>query len=94
MGEDKTPAEYPASENTITGIEAHGGPSFARLHYANTTGHVAVLRMKSTSGLSTAIALPPTAGTETGTVGLILPKGTADLSFEGESATIRKLEVW
>jgi hypothetical protein len=50
--------------------------------------------MKNTSGLSTAIALQPTVGSETGTVGLILPKGTADLSFESQPATIHKLDVY
>ena len=69
-------------------------PKFALLHYANNTGHVVVMRVKSTSGLSTAIALPSKVGSETGTVGLILPKGTADLSFEGQSASIRKLDVY
>ena len=29
-----------------------------------------------------------------GTVGLILPHGTADLSFEGKAAEIRKLDVY
>lgn len=93
-GEDGTPAEYTANQSSITGIEAPGGPVFAQLHYANTSGHVVVLRMKSMSGLSTAIALAPTAGSEAGTIGLILPKGTADLSFEGQAATIRKLDVY
>ena len=93
-GDDETPAEYTANQTSITGIQAPRGPDFARLHYTNTSGHVAVLRMKSTSGLSTAIALPPTVGSETGTVGLILPKGTADLSFEGQAAAIRKLDVY
>jgi hypothetical protein len=93
-GEDKPPAEYTASQNNITGIQALHGPTFARLHYANTSGIVATLRMKNTSGLSTAVALPPTAGSETGTVGLILPNGTADLSFEGRSAAIRTLDVY
>jgi hypothetical protein len=93
-GEDKPPAEYTASQNNITGIQALHGPTFARLHYANTSGIVAILRMKNTSGLSTAVALPPTAGSETGTVGLILPNGTADLSFEGRSAAIRTLDVY
>jgi hypothetical protein len=93
-GEDKPPAEYTASQNNITGIQALHGPTFARLHYANTSRIVAILRMKNTSGLSTAVALPPTAGSETGTVGLILPNGTADLSFEGRSAAIRTLDVY
>lgn len=93
-GEDKPPAEYAASQTNITGIEAYFRPSFARLHYANTTGHVIVARVKSTSGLSTAIALPPTVGSEIGTVGLILPRGTADLSFDGAAGTIRKLDVY
>ena len=93
-GEDEAPAESTANQTNITGIQAPRGPEFARLHYANTTGHVVVLRMKNTSGLSTAIALPPTVGSETGTVGLILPKGTADLSFEGPPAAIRKLDVY
>lgn len=93
-GEDKAPAEYAAEQTHITGIEAAPGPRFARIQYANDTGHVVVLRMKSTSGLSTAIALPSTSGAETGTIGLILPKGTADLSFEGASAAIRKLDVY
>jgi hypothetical protein len=70
-GEDATPAEYTAQQTSITGIQASRGPDFAQLHYSNTSGHVVVVRMKSTSGLSTAIALPPTAGSETGTVGLI-----------------------
>lgn len=93
-GEDETPAEYMTNQTNITGIQAPRSPSFAQLHYSNSTGRVVVLRMKNTSGLSTAIALPPTAGSETGTIGLILPKGTADLSFEGERATIRKLDVY
>lgn len=93
-GEDETPDEYTANQTSITGIQALRGPDFARLHYTNTSGHVAVLRMKNTSGLSTSIALPPTLGSETGTVGLILPKGTADLSFEGQAAAIRKLDVY
>ena len=81
-GEDKTPAEYPMNQNNITGIQAARGPTFARLQYANTSGHVVVVPVKSTSGLSTALALPPTVGSETGTIGLILPSGTADLSFD------------
>jgi hypothetical protein len=92
-GEDETPAEYAANQNNIAGIEAPRGPSFARLQYSNTTGHVVVLRMRSMSGLSTALALPPTGESGTGSVGIILPKGTADLSFEGQPATIRKLDV-
>lgn len=93
-GEDKAPAEYKTNQANITGIEAARVPNFARLQYANTSGKVAVLRVKSTSGLSTAIALPSTVGAETGTVGLILPRGTADLSFEGPAASIRKLDVY
>ena len=69
-------------------------PAFARLHYTNTADHPVVLRMKGTSGLSTAIALPPTAASGNGVVGLILPRGTADLSFEGQPAAIRKLDVY
>lgn len=93
-GEDKAPAKYAANEANITGIQALRGPSFAHLQYANTAGHVVVLRMKSTSGLSTAIALQPTAGSETGTIGLILPRGTADLAFEGQPVVIRELDVY
>ena len=93
-GEDKTPAEYPANQTGITGIRATSGPTFARLQYANISGHVVVVSVKSTSGLSTALALPPTVGSETGTVGLILPHGTADLSFEGQPIEIRKLAVY
>ena len=40
-------------------------------------------QVNSTSGLFTALALPPTVGSDAGTVGLILPHGTADLSFDG-----------
>jgi hypothetical protein len=93
-GEDEKPAEYMANQTSITGIQAPPGPVFAKLHYANTTGHVVVLRMKNSSGLSTAIALPPTVGSESGTAGIILPKGTADLSFGGQAATISKLDVY
>jgi hypothetical protein len=65
------------------------------LEYVNTSGQLAVVRVKSTSGLSTALALPPTAGSSVGTVGLILPRGTADLSFEAQpTAAIRKLAVY
>lgn len=90
-GEDKKPAEYLANQSDITGIQ---GPTFARLQYANTSGHVAVVRVKSSSGLSTALALPPTAGSNTGMAGLILPYGTADLSFETQGAVVRKVSVY
>jgi hypothetical protein len=93
-GEDKKPVKYVAKQSKITGMQATSGPTFARLQYANTSGHAAMVRVKSTSGLSTGIALPPTAGSDVGTVGLILPHGTADLSFEAESATIRTLAVY
>jgi len=93
-GEDKTPAEYAANQESITGMQATHGPTFARVHYTNTSGHIVVVPMKSTSGLSTAVALPPTAGSESGTIGLILPRGTADLSFEGQQVAIRKLDVY
>ncbi len=93
-GEDKEPAEYPANQSDIAGIRATSGPTFARLEYANTSGKIAVVRVKSTSGLSTAVALPPTAGSNTGMAGLILPHGTADLSFEAQKAAIRKLTVY
>ena len=74
-GADKTPAEYPANETDITGIQATTGPTFARLQYENTTDHVVLVQVNSTSGLFTALALPPTAGSDAGTVGLILPHG-------------------
>ena len=93
-GEDKPPAEYAANQASITGIGSTRGPTFARLQYANTSGHVVTVPVKSTSGLSTALALPPTAGSEIGTVGLILPHGTADLSFEGQAVAIRNLVVY
>lgn len=93
-GEDKAPAEYPANQTGITGIRATRGPTFALLQYANTSGHGVVVAVKSTSGLSTALALPPTAGSDMGTVGLILPLGTADLSFAGQAAAIRRLAVY
>lgn len=93
-GEDKKPAEYPADGSDIASIQATTGPTFARLEYTNTSGEVAVVHVKSTSGLSTALALPPTAGSATGTVGLILPSGTADLSFEPKTAAVRKLAVY
>ena len=93
-GEDKTPTEYPSNQTDITGIRATNGPTFARLQYANISGHVVVVPVKSTSGLSTALALPPTVGSDTGTVGLILPHGTADLLFEGQPIAIRKLAVY
>src|SRR5207248_11183922 len=93
-GEDKKPAEYVGNESNIGGIQATTGPTFARLQYANTSGHVAVVGVKSTSGLSTALALPPKTGSNLGTAGLILPYGTADLSFEAKPAVIRKLAVY
>jgi hypothetical protein len=93
-GEDKAPAEYAAKQTEINGMQSTRGPTFARLQYANSSGHVVVVPVKSTSGLSTALALPPTAGSESGTVGLILPHGTADLSFEGRGVAIRKIDVY
>jgi hypothetical protein len=93
-GADKAPEEYRASEKSITGMQATRGPTFAQLQYANTSGHTVVARVKSTSGFSTAIALPPTSGSETGTIGLILPHGTADVSFEDKLAEIRKMDVY
>lgn len=93
-GEDKKPTEYLANESNIGGIQATTGPTFARLQYANTSGHVAVVGVKSTSGLSTALALPPTPGSNIGTAGIILPRGTADLSFEGQPKIIRELAVY
>ena len=93
-GQDRAPAEYPANQSEITGIRSTWGPTFARLEYVNTSGHLAVVRVKSTSGLSTALALPPTAGASAGAVGLILPHGTADLSFEGQPVAIRNLAVY
>jgi len=93
-GEDAKPAEYPAGQSAIAGIPATRGPTFARLEYTNASGQVAVVRVKSTSGLSTALALPPAARSEPGTAGLLLPGGTADLSFEGQKVTVRKLAVY
>ena len=93
-GEDKTPAKYPANQNNIIGIQARRGPTFARLQYANTSGHVVIVPVKNTSGLSTALALPPTVGSETSAVGLILPHGTADLLFDKQPVAIRELDVY
>jgi hypothetical protein len=93
-GKDKAPAEYLSGQGSILGIQATKGPTFARLQYKNATGHVLVVRVHNTSGLSSALALPPTTGSETGTIGLILPHGTADLTLEGQSATLEKLQVY
>jgi Alpha galactosidase C-terminal beta sandwich domain len=93
-GEDKAPKEYAANGHNISGISATGGFTFARLQYANTSGHVVVVPVKSTSGLFTGLALAPTVGSESGTIGLILPHGTADLSFEGQAGAIRRLDVY
>jgi hypothetical protein len=93
-GEDKKPVEYLANQSDIAGIQATSGPTFARLEYTNTSGQVAVVRVKSTSGLSTALALRPTAGSDTGTIGFLLPGGTADLSFEAQTVGVRKLAVY
>jgi hypothetical protein len=93
-GEDQKPAEYPANQSDITGIQAASGPAFARLEYTNASGRVAVVRIKSTSGLSTALALRPTHGSDTGTAGFLLPRGTADLSFEAQNVAVRKLAVY
>ena len=93
-GEDKKPAEYPANQSDIAGMQATHGPTFARLEYANPSGQVAVVRVKSTSGLATALALRPTAGSDTGTAGFLLPGGTADLSFEARIVAVRKVAVY
>jgi len=93
-GEDKKPTEYPAGESEINGIQATSGPTFARLEYTNTSGRVLVVHAKSSSGLSTALALPAISGSTAGMIGLILPKGTADLSFDAPPGVIRKLFVY
>jgi len=93
-GEDKKADEYLATGSDITRIKATSGPTFARLDYTNGTGQVAVIRVKSTSGLSSSLALAPTGASDSGRVGLILPHGTADLSFETQRAGIRKLAVY
>jgi hypothetical protein len=93
-GDDKSPEEYPANRDSITGMKATHGPTFAILYYANTSSHVVVLPVKSTSGLFTALALPPTVGSEAGAIGLILPHGTAELSFEPEQVEIRNLDLY
>ena len=93
-GEDKKPAGYPASDSEINGIQATSGPTFAGLKYTNTSGQVLVIHAKSSSGLSTALALPATSGSTAGTIGLILPRGTADLSFSAPPGVIRKLFVY
>ena len=93
-GEDKMPTEYLAKQSNLTGIQAANQPIFARLHYVNSSGRVVVIPVKSTSGLNTALALPPTGGSETGTVGFILPRGTADLSFERGPIVLGKLDVY
>jgi hypothetical protein len=93
-GEDKKPDQYPASQSEIAGIQATKGPTFARLEYRNISGGIAVVRVKSTSGLSTALALPPTVGSNTGVAGLILPGGTADLLFEAQTVALRVLAVY
>ena len=93
-GEDRKPDEYAAGQAEIAGIAATRGPTFARLEYTNTSGSVAVVRVKSTSGFSTALALPPTAGSNSGVAGFILPGGTADLSFAAQTATVRRLTVY
>ena len=93
-GKEKAPAEYLTNRSEITGIRSTLEPTFAHLEYVNTSRDGAVVRVKSTSGLSTALALPPTAGSSVGTVGLILPHGTADLSFEAQKVVIRKLAVY
>ncbi len=93
-GEDKKPDEYPATGSDITEMKATSGPTFARLDYTNSSGHVAVIRVKSTSGLSTSLVLAPTGASDSGRIGLILPHGTADLSFEMQRVAIRKLVVY
>jgi hypothetical protein len=93
-GEDTKPDKYPANQSDIKGIRATSGPTFALLHYANVSDRVVMMRVKSTSGLSTALALPPTAGSNVDTVALMLPHGTADLEFEAQPIAIRELAVY
>lgn len=93
-GVDKKPAEYTENQSEIAGIQATSGPTFARLEYVNSSGGVAVIHVRSTSGFSTALALPATTGSTSGTVAMILPRGTADLSFEAQPGAIRKLSVY
>jgi hypothetical protein len=94
-GEDKQPAEYSADQSEIHKMSATNGPTFARLEYSNASGQVAVVRLKSTSGLHTSLALAATTGTSSGTLGLIIPHGTADLSFDVPgNVVIRKLDVY
>jgi hypothetical protein len=82
------------NQSDIKGIRATRGPAFAVLHYAYVSDHVVMMQVKSTSGLSTALALPPTAGSNNGTAALMLPHGTADLEFEAQPIAIRELAVY
>lgn len=93
-GEDRKPDRYPANQSVIKGIRATRGPTFAVLHYASISDHVVMMRAKSTSGLSTALALPPTSGLNIGTAAFMLPHGTADLEFEAQPIAIREVFVY
>jgi hypothetical protein len=88
-GHDKPSVDYAASQTDITGIQATGRPTFAELQYRNQTGHTAIIHVHSTSGFSTALALP----SDVASMPMILPHGVADLSFDAPGVTIHKLTV-
>ena len=94
QGQDRAPITVSAKGSAITEIPTTSGPTFGQLKYVNTSGEIAVMRIKSTSGLSTAFALPPTSGSAAETMGLILPHGTADLSVESPTVTVRELNLF
>lgn len=91
-GEDKKPVEYAARQTEITGMNATHGPTFARIEYTNGSGQTQIVGVKSSSGLSTHVALP--AAADGGAVGIVLPHGTADLLFDARGVTVRKVAVF
>lgn len=93
-GADKAPTDYAANATRIMGIKQTSGPTFAVLEYTNGSGKAAIARATSTSGVHTAFSLPPTTGSGAGRIGLILPHGTADLSFDAPGVTIQKISVY
>src|SRR5437764_14351979 len=43
-GDDESPQQYSANGDSFTGMKAMRGPAFARLQYANNSGHVVMVR--------------------------------------------------
>jgi hypothetical protein len=72
-GYDESPQEYSAVADSITGVKAMRGPTFAPLQYANNSGHVAVVRSEAPQGFSPRLLSHPRSDRKSARLGSFFP---------------------